>query len=80
ITKKNGEILGCTIVGPAAGELIQLWVIAIQKGMKVGDATGFVLPYPTLSEISKRVAFTFYRPTLTKRWLRSIIGMLRRLG
>jgi pyruvate/2-oxoglutarate dehydrogenase complex dihydrolipoamide dehydrogenase (E3) component len=80
ITKKNGEILGCTIVGPAAGELIQLWVIAIQKGMKLGDATGFVLPYPTLSEISKRVAFTFYQPTLTKRWLRSIIGMLRRLG
>jgi pyruvate/2-oxoglutarate dehydrogenase complex dihydrolipoamide dehydrogenase (E3) component len=80
ITKKNGEILGCTIVGPAAGELIQLWVIAIQKGMKLGDATGFVLPYPTLSEISKRVAFTIYQPTLTKRWLRSIIGMLRRLG
>jgi pyruvate/2-oxoglutarate dehydrogenase complex dihydrolipoamide dehydrogenase (E3) component len=80
ITKKNGEILGCTIVGPAAGELIQLWVIAIQKGMKVGDVTVFVLPYPTLSEISKRVAFTFYQPTLTKRWLRSIIGLLRRLG
>jgi pyruvate/2-oxoglutarate dehydrogenase complex dihydrolipoamide dehydrogenase (E3) component len=80
ITKKNGEILGCTVVGPAAGELIQLWVIAIQKGMKVGDVTVFVLPYPTLSEISKRVAFTFYQPTLTKRWLRSIIGLLRRLG
>ncbi|MGZ5863291.1 MAG: dihydrolipoyl dehydrogenase family protein [Methyloceanibacter sp.] len=80
ITKKNGEILGCTIVGPAAGELIQLWVIAIQEGMKVGDVTDFVLPYPTLSEISKRVAFTFYQPTLTKRWLRSIIGLLRRLG
>ncbi len=80
ITRKNGEILGCTIVGPAAGELIQLWVVAIQKGMKVGDLTGFVLPYPTLSEISKRVAFTYYQPTLTKRWLRSIIGLLRRLG
>jgi len=80
ITKKNGEILGCTIVGASAGELIQLWVVAIQKGMKVGDLTGFVLPYPTLSEISKRVAFTYYQPTLTKRWLRSIIALLRRLG
>ena len=80
ITKKNGEILGCTIVGAAAGELIQLWVVAIDKGMKVGDLTSFVLPYPTLSEISKRVAFTYYQPTLTKRWLRSMISLLRRFG
>jgi hypothetical protein len=55
-------------------------VVAIDKGMKVGDLTSFVLPYPTLSEISKRVAFTYYQPTLTKRWLRSIIALLRRLG
>ncbi len=80
ITKKNGEILGCTIVGAAAGELIQLWVVAIDKGMKVGDLTSFVLPYPTLSEISKRAAFTYYQPTLTKRWLRSMISLLRRFG
>jgi pyruvate/2-oxoglutarate dehydrogenase complex dihydrolipoamide dehydrogenase (E3) component len=80
ITKKNGEILGCTIVGAAAGELIQLWVVAIDKGMKVGDLTNFVLPYPTLSEISKRVAFTYYQPTLTKRWLRSMMSLLRRFG
>jgi pyruvate/2-oxoglutarate dehydrogenase complex dihydrolipoamide dehydrogenase (E3) component len=80
ITKKNGQILGCTIVGPEAGELIQLWVVAIDKGMKIGALTGFVLPYPTLSEVSKRVAFTNYLPTLTKRWLRSIIALLRRLG
>jgi pyruvate/2-oxoglutarate dehydrogenase complex dihydrolipoamide dehydrogenase (E3) component len=80
ITKKNGEILGCTIVGPEAGELIQLWVVASDKRMKIGELTGFVLPYPTLSEVSKRVAFTYYLPTLTKRWLRSIIALLRRLG
>jgi hypothetical protein len=26
------------------------------------------------------VAYTYYSPTLTKGWLRSIIGFLRRLG
>jgi hypothetical protein len=26
------------------------------------------------------VAYTYYLPTLTKGWLRSIIGFLRRLG
>lgn len=80
ITRPNGQILGCTIVGAEAGELIQLWVMALAKDMRIGDLTGLVLPYPTLSELSKRVAFTFYQPTLTKRWLRSIIDLLRRMG
>jgi pyruvate/2-oxoglutarate dehydrogenase complex dihydrolipoamide dehydrogenase (E3) component len=80
ITRPDGRILGCTIVGAEAGELIQLWVVALAKDMRIGDLTGLVLPYPTLSELSKRVAYTFYQPTLTKRWLRTIIDLLRRLG
>ena len=80
ITRPDGRILGCTIVGAEAGELIQLWVMALAKDMRIGDLTGLVLPYPTLSELSKRVAYTFYQPTLTKRWLRTIIDLLRRLG
>ena len=62
IVRPNGQILGCTIVGAEAGELIQLWVMAIAKEMRIGDLTALVLPYPTLSELSKRAAFTFYQP------------------
>jgi pyruvate/2-oxoglutarate dehydrogenase complex dihydrolipoamide dehydrogenase (E3) component len=80
VTRPDGTILGCTIVGAEAGELIQLWVIAMAKDIKLGDITSFVLPYPTLSELSKRVAYTYYLPTLTRGWLRSIIGLLRRFG
>jgi pyruvate/2-oxoglutarate dehydrogenase complex dihydrolipoamide dehydrogenase (E3) component len=80
ITKPDGSILGCTIVGAEAGELLQLWVVAMARDIKIGDLTSLVLPYPTLSELSKRVAYTYYLPTLTKGWLRSIIGFLRRLG
>ena len=80
IVRPNGQILGCTVVGAEAGELIQLWVMALAKDMRIGDLTGLVLPYPTLSELSKRVAITFYQSTLTKRWLRSILDLLRRLG
>jgi len=60
--------------------LLQLWVVAMARDIKIGDLTSLVLPYPTLSELSKRVAYTYYLPTLTKGWLRSIIGFLRRLG
>ena len=80
VTRPNGRILGCTIVGPHAGELIQLWVVAMTKGMKVGELMNFVLPYPTFSEISKRVALTYYQGTVTKRWLRAIISFLRKFG
>jgi pyruvate/2-oxoglutarate dehydrogenase complex dihydrolipoamide dehydrogenase (E3) component len=80
ITRPNGAILGCTIVGAEAGELLQLWVVAMAKGMRIGDLIHLVLPYPTFSELSKRVAYTYYLPTLTNSWLRSIIGFLRRLG
>ena len=80
ITRPNGRILGCTIVGPHAGELIQIWVVAMTKGMKVGEMMNFVLPYPTFSEVSKRVALTYYQGTVTKRWLRAIISFLRKFG
>jgi pyruvate/2-oxoglutarate dehydrogenase complex dihydrolipoamide dehydrogenase (E3) component len=80
ITRKNGQILGCTIVGAEAGELLQLWIMALARDLRIGDLTGLVLPYPTLSELSKRVAYTFYQPSLTKRWFRRLIELLRRFG
>ena len=57
-----------------------LWIMALARDLRIGDLSGLVLPYPTLSELSKRIAYTYYLPTLTKGWLRSIIGFLRRLG
>ena len=80
VTRPNGRILGCTIVGPHAGELVQLWVVAMTKCMKVGELMNFVLPYPTFSEISERVALTYYQGTVTRRWLRAIISFLRKFG
>jgi pyruvate/2-oxoglutarate dehydrogenase complex dihydrolipoamide dehydrogenase (E3) component len=80
ITRKNGQILGCTIVGAEAGELLQLWIMALARDLRIGDLTGLVLPYPTLSELSKRVAYTFYQPSLTQRWFRRLIELLRRFG
>lgn len=80
ITRKDGTILGVTIVGSEAGELLQLWILAMAKDIKIGDLISLVLPYPTLSELSKRVAYAYYQPTLSKGWLRSLIGLLRRFG
>ena len=80
VTAKRGRILGATIVGEHAGELIQLWVMAMSKKMKIGAITSIVFAYPTLSEISKRAAYQYYAPSLTNPMIRRIIGWLRKLG
>jgi pyruvate/2-oxoglutarate dehydrogenase complex dihydrolipoamide dehydrogenase (E3) component len=80
ITKTNGKIVGATIVGPQAGELISTWTLAITQGLNIRAFTGMVMPYPTLSEIGKRAAIDFYTPGLTSPWLRRIIVWLRIFG
>jgi pyruvate/2-oxoglutarate dehydrogenase complex dihydrolipoamide dehydrogenase (E3) component len=80
ITKKNGLILGATIVGAHAGELITTWTLALSRGLNVRALTGIVIPYPTLSEIGKRAAMTYFSPSLTSPTVRRVIDFLRRFG
>jgi pyruvate/2-oxoglutarate dehydrogenase complex dihydrolipoamide dehydrogenase (E3) component len=80
IAGSKGKILGATIVGAQAGELIALWTLAIAEGLSLRDLTGIVLPYPTLSEIGKRAAIDYFVPGLTSPWVRRIINWLRAFG
>lgn len=76
----RGAILGCTMVGPHAGELIQPWVLAMSANLKVGALAGMIAPYPTLGEINKRVAGSFYTPTLFSPRTRALVRFLGRFG
>jgi pyruvate/2-oxoglutarate dehydrogenase complex dihydrolipoamide dehydrogenase (E3) component len=80
VTKANGRILGATIVGAHAGELITTWTLALSRSLNIRAMTGIVVPYPTLSEIGKRAAMTYFSPGLTNPTLRRLIGFLRRFG
>jgi pyruvate/2-oxoglutarate dehydrogenase complex dihydrolipoamide dehydrogenase (E3) component len=80
ITKKNGKIIGTTIVGAQAGELIATWTLAIAQGLNIRAFTGLVLPYPTLSEIGRRASIDYFTPSLTSPWVRRIIAWLRIFG
>ena len=75
-TTKGDKVLGVTIVGPHAGEFILPWVMAVHKGMDVGDMAAFVAPYPTLSEISKRVSGSFFTPMLFSKKIKRIVRFL----
>ncbi|HGI8166029.1 TPA: NAD(P)/FAD-dependent oxidoreductase [Legionella pneumophila] len=80
ITDKKARILGVTIVGPHAGELILPWVMAIREQKTLRSFTDVIAPYPTLSEISKRVAGAFYTPKLFSDKTRWLVRMLQKLG
>jgi pyruvate/2-oxoglutarate dehydrogenase complex dihydrolipoamide dehydrogenase (E3) component len=80
ITSTSGKILGATIVGSQAGELITAWSLATAQGLNIRAFTGIVVPYPTLSEIGKRAAIDYFTPGLTSPWVRRIIAWLRLFG
>lgn len=48
--------LGVQILGPQAGELLGEWVVALNGKVSLSTLAAAVHPYPTLGEISKRVA------------------------
>ena len=80
VTGRRGRILGAGIVGSHAGELLQPWVLAIERGLGVGAIASLVVPYPTLGEVNKRVAGSFYTPTLFSERTRRTVRLLRHLG
>ena len=80
VTSKRGRILGATIVGAGAGELISTWTLAIAQGLKIRAMTEIIMPYPTLAEVGKRAAISYYTPSLTSPFVRRIIAFLRRFG
>jgi pyruvate/2-oxoglutarate dehydrogenase complex dihydrolipoamide dehydrogenase (E3) component len=79
ITTGRGRILGAGIVGASAGELIQTWVLAMQRGLGIGSIAALIAPYPTLGEINKRLAGNYYSPTLFSGRTRRLVRLLLRL-
>jgi pyruvate/2-oxoglutarate dehydrogenase complex dihydrolipoamide dehydrogenase (E3) component len=76
----NGGLLGVTIVGENAGELITPWTLAITNRLNIRNIAELVLPYPTLAEVGKRAAISYFTPSLTRPLLRRIMDTLRWFG
>ena len=78
VLSPRGVILGATIVAPGAGEMIGMWALAIQKGLKVGAIAGLTLPYPTLAETGRRAAGAWFTPTIFGPRMRFLVGLTQR--
>jgi pyruvate/2-oxoglutarate dehydrogenase complex dihydrolipoamide dehydrogenase (E3) component len=59
VTSRKGALLGAGIVGPGAEEVINLFTLAISKGMTASDLASLMVPYPALADAARRAAMTF---------------------
>ena len=73
VTGPRGRILGAGIVGPQAGELIQPWILALERGLKIGAMATPVLPYPTRGEAGRRAAVNYFQDFASNRLVRGVI-------
>ncbi len=64
ILDENEKPIGVQILGPQAGELLSEWVAVLNGKVKLSTLASAVHPYPTLGEINKRVAGTFFSPKI----------------
>tara|TARA_R110002126_G_scaffold239459_10_gene382794 strand:+ start:103 stop:1530 length:1428 start_codon:yes stop_codon:yes gene_type:complete len=80
IADKKGRIIGAAIAGAGAGEMINMWALAVTNKMKLSDVRGYIPPYPTMSEIGKRAVMSHYGPITSKPIIRAVIGFLRKFG
>jgi pyruvate/2-oxoglutarate dehydrogenase complex dihydrolipoamide dehydrogenase (E3) component len=61
---RRGRIMGATILGHGAGELLMPLVLAKTNGLTLGKISATVFPYPTRVEGVKRAADAFQRSRL----------------
>ena len=76
----KGRPVGASIAGAAAGELIQLWTLAIGQRIKLSTIAGAISPYPTLSELNKTVAGSSFTKQLFSERTKKLVRVLQKLG
>jgi len=81
VIRRGGRVLGVTIVGAHAGELLLPWTQIITGKASTFALGSAVVAYPTRSEIAKAAAFAVWEPSVfgvwPKRWAR-LLARLRR--
>jgi pyruvate/2-oxoglutarate dehydrogenase complex dihydrolipoamide dehydrogenase (E3) component len=56
--------IGVQILGPHAGDLLGEWVAILNGKVKLSTLAAAIHPYPTIGEINKKVAGTYFSPKI----------------
>lgn len=75
----KGRPVGASIVGHQAGETINLWALALANNLKMSQISAMVSPYPTIGELSKRVAGAYFSPKLFDNpRIKRVVGIVQK--
>lgn len=75
------RIIGATIVGPHAGDILHEFVVAIKHGIGLKRLSATIHAYPTLAELARRVGDQYMKSRLTpfrRKVLRWLLARARR--
>lgn len=76
---RKGKILGASIVGEGAGDIIQIVGYGMSNKLGVQSLTNFISPYPTRAEVVKRAASAHFTPTVFGKNAKRLVGLLQRI-
>lgn len=62
ILDEREKPIGVQILGPGAGDLLGEWVAVLNGKVKLSTLATAIHPYPTIGEINKKVAGTYFSP------------------
>ena len=78
ILGEQSRVLGVQIAGPHAGEILSGWVVALAGNVGLAKMAGAVFPYPTLSEIDKKVSGKVFEPKIFSDTVKKTLRLLFR--
>lgn len=79
IIGKGDKILGASIYGEGAGDIIQIIAYAMANGQKMRSLTSHISPYPTRAEVVKRAASLYFQPKVFGSAMKTAVGILQKI-
>jgi pyruvate/2-oxoglutarate dehydrogenase complex dihydrolipoamide dehydrogenase (E3) component len=64
ILNQKEKPIGIQILGPHAGDLLAEWVAILNGKVKLSTLAAAVHPYPTIGEINKKIAGSYFSPKI----------------
>jgi pyruvate/2-oxoglutarate dehydrogenase complex dihydrolipoamide dehydrogenase (E3) component len=81
VAKKDGSLLGATVVNARAGETITEFIVTMKQGLKVSDLAGAIHAYPTYStpvqQLAAEMATEHALAGLSGKFIRGISKIIR---
>ncbi len=75
----KGRIIGASLIGAHAGELVHELALAMQVNAKVKTISKLVHAYPSYAQIHRRTINKSYAGLLQSKKVRSLVWLLNRL-